>query len=101
MYTPEQTQIIISEYKAGVPVATLATRFNKSTKSIIGKLSKEGVYQKQVYLSKTGEVPITKLELVSCIETTTGLLNLEGLEKAPKSTLKRLLDRLALPEDPI
>ena len=45
-------------------VEELADELGKSIKSVIGKLSREGVYQKTEYLTKTGEKPITKKELV-------------------------------------
>jgi len=74
-------------------VEMLANELGKSTKSIIGKLSREGVYQKAIYVSKTGEIPITKKELVVKLsETLDGdLAQLEGLEKSPKQELKYLL----------
>ena len=69
---------------------------NKSVKSIIGKLSREGVYQKTVYKTKTGEDPITKREIV---ENISEILDMKadwimGLEKSPKKDLKNLYDRL-------
>ena len=36
-------------------VDKLAEELNKSIKSIIGKLSREGVYRKAVYKTKTGD----------------------------------------------
>jgi hypothetical protein len=74
-------------------VEMLANELGKSTKSIIGKLSREGVYQKAIYVSKTGELPVTKKELVVKLsETLDGdLEQLEGLEKSPKQELKYLL----------
>tara|TARA_X000001382_G_C3153537_1_gene173778 strand:+ start:1015 stop:1290 length:276 start_codon:yes stop_codon:yes gene_type:complete len=74
-------------------VEMLANELGKSTKSIIGKLSREGVYQKAIYVSKTGEIPITKKELVIKLsETLDGdIAQLEGLEKSPKQELKYLL----------
>ena len=70
-------------------VRELADELGKSTKSIIGKLSREGVYKRSVYVSKTGEAPITKVELVSRIAYALELPDdkLEGLEKAPKQVL--------------
>ena len=41
-------------------VEKLAETLDKSIKSIIGKLSREGVYKKTVYKTKTGEDPETK-----------------------------------------
>jgi hypothetical protein len=74
-------------------VQILAEELGKSTKSIIGKLSREGVYQKAQYVSKTGEFPITKKEIVIKIADAIDgdLEKLEGLEKSPKKELKYLL----------
>jgi hypothetical protein len=103
MYTPEQVEELKAAYLANPSpetVAELAAKYGKSIKSIVGKLSKEGIYQKTVYRSKTGELPVTKLELVDKLQAATGL-TLEGLEKAPKSTLKKLLAWAASPDDPV
>ena len=94
-YTEEQVELMIGQYSANPTretVENLADMFDKSIKSIIGKLSREGVYKKTVYKTKTGEDPETKKEIV---EDLAGLLDLQyiqvaGLEKAPKSTLKNL-----------
>tara|TARA_R110000744_G_scaffold329048_2_gene434564 strand:- start:242 stop:505 length:264 start_codon:yes stop_codon:yes gene_type:complete len=73
-------------------VENLAEELGKSTKSIIGKLSREGVYERAIYKNKSGNLPVTKVELVSNIATNLGIEmeHLEGLEKAPKATLKAL-----------
>jgi len=92
-YNDEQVAYMKKRYEkkpTRETVEELAEELNKSIKSIIGKLSREGVYKRTENKTKTGEDPITKLELV---ETIAGLLNtkLEGLEKAPKSTLKEIV----------
>ena len=95
-YTNEQVSYMIDKYNE-LPtrdtVQILAEELGKSTKSIIGKLSREGVYQKAQYVSKTGEFPITKKELVVKIADAVDgeLEKLEGLEKSPKKELKYLL----------
>jgi hypothetical protein len=94
-YTEEQTQKLVEEYKAKpnmVTVHDLATGLGKSPKSIIGKLSREGVYERAVYKNKSGSLPVTKVEIVSSIATNLGIEmeHLAGLEKAPKSTLQAL-----------
>lgn len=94
-YTEEQTAKLVEEYKAEpsmITVAELAIAYGKSPKSIIGKLSREGVYERSVYKNKSGNVPITKAEICSNIAENLGLEieHLVGLEKAPKSTLKWL-----------
>jgi len=95
-YTTEQVSYMIDKYEEAPTretVEMLANELGKSTKSIIGKLSREGVYQKAIYVSKTGELPITKKELVIKLsETLDGdIAQLEGLEKSPKQELKYLL----------
>jgi hypothetical protein len=77
-------------------VDKLAEDLDKSVKSIIGKLSREGVYQKQVYKTKTGEVPVTKEQLIlglaDLFEVDSS--KLMGLEKAPKQVIKYLHDTI-------
>jgi hypothetical protein len=90
---------MIEEYKNNPTretVENLAEELDKSIKSIIGKLSREGVYQKTVYKTKTGEDPITKKELVQELSDIVGIVyeKLAGLEKAPKADLKRLVETL-------
>ena len=49
-YTEEQVELMVEQYKAEPnrqTVEKLAEELNKSVKSIIGKLSREGVYQNQ------------------------------------------------------
>ena len=98
-YTPEVTQVIVDSYETDPSMDTvrkLAEIHGKTVKSIIGKLSREGVYQKAEYVSKTGEKPITKIEIVREIAQTLNLdeNNLTGLEKAPKGVLKLLCENI-------
>ena len=98
-YSKEMTSKMVEMYKDAPnrqTVAILAKEFGKSEKSIIGKLSKEGVYQRSVYVTKTGEKPVTKAELVEELEEKCGLMygDLAGLEKAPKSVLKRIVEAI-------
>lgn len=94
-YSKEQTQYIIAEYEKNPcrdTVNSLAVKLERSPKSIIGKLSREGVYRREEYATKTGEKPITKLELIAIIADALELEieELSGLEKTPKSVLKLL-----------
>ena len=94
-YNEEQTKRIVEAYQSSPnreTVEALAKELSKSIKSIIGKLSREGVYKKTVYKTKTGESPITKKEIVEQIAE---LLLIDyglvaGLEKSPKADLKIL-----------
>ena len=66
-YTDEQVEMMRERYQAKPTretVENLAEELNKSIKSIIGKLSREGIYQKAIYKTKTGEIPITKSQLI-------------------------------------
>lgn len=94
-YTDSETLMMVTEYVASPNPATverLATMLDRSKKSIIGKLSREGVYRREVYVTKTGEKPITKLEIVEDIAAAleVEVQQLSGLEKAPKTVLKLL-----------
>ena len=92
-YTEEQVAVMIEEYSAKPnreTVENLADMFDKSIKSIIGKLSREGVYKKTEYVTKTGEKPETKLEIVQELADKLELSTTAraGLEKAPKTVLR-------------
>lgn len=98
-YTEAQVTEMVARYTEKPDretVENLAKELNKSIKSVIGKLSREGVYQKTEYLTKSGEKPVTKLELVTALGDVLDIPDqwLEGLEKAPKPVLKRIVDML-------
>ena len=98
-YTQDQVEFIVNQYRLNPSretVETLAINMDKSVKSIIGKLSREGVYKKTEYTTKTGEKPVTKLEIVQELAERLELevWQLAGLEKAPKSTLKALKENI-------
>ena len=94
-YTDEQTKYMVDEYTnkpTRITVERLAKELDKTPKSIIGKLSREGVYRRSVYKTKTGESPVTIVELVAELAEALGISPgvLAGLEKAPKNVLKVL-----------
>lgn len=91
MYTPEEEAILREKYDGTIGSVQILTReLNKTTRSVIGKLSKMGIYEKASYKTKKNETPITKLELRAMIEEKLST-DLPGLEKSPKETLKALL----------
>jgi hypothetical protein len=97
-YTPEQTAVLVSRYvDEGISVADLAVAFGKTTRSIIAKLSREGVYQKKAYVSKTGEAVVKKDALADKMAEVFGLTEAEAdsLTKANKTALKKILDKFA------
>ena len=94
-YTEQQTDAMVAAYMlepTRETVDKLAEELGRSTKSIIGKLSREGVYRREVYVSKTGESPITKVEIVNniCEDLGIEVAALAGLEKSPKTALRNL-----------
>jgi len=98
-YTAEQVAEMVETYNltpSRETVTMLAEKLDKSEKSIIGKLAREGVYQKQVYVSKTGEKPVTKIEIVREIAAQLDITesDLNGLDKAPKGVLKLLCESI-------
>lgn len=99
-YTEEMTKELIDAYlladKDYAVVELFSEKWNKSSKSIIGKLSKEGVYAKKEYITKVGKKPITKKELVSDLADVLGIdaEKIQGLEKMPKLELEFLIETI-------
>ena len=99
-YTESETTYMVQLYQENPCMETvelLVEQLKRGKKSIIGKLSREGVYRREVYVSKTGEKPITKVEIVSNIADALDLevALLAGLEKSPKEVLRRLSKAVA------
>jgi len=96
-YTPEQTAQIITDYQSGVSVEQLAMAMGKSVRSVVAKLSREGVYQKKAYKTKTGEAVVKKDAHADAIGAILRLPenDIESLTKANKSALKAIFDALA------
>jgi hypothetical protein len=96
-YTEEQTQQLILIYLGATDkvaiIDELALMFKKPKKSIVGKLSKEGVYVKRVYKSKNGRDPVTKKEMIHTLAKLVegDVDKLQGFEKAPKLELEYLI----------
>ena len=95
-YTPEQSAELVAAYAANPTaevVATFAEKFNKSVKSIVAKLSREGVYKKKEYVSKTGAAPIKKEEIADKFQAAFGLTESEAdsLTKANKTALVKIM----------
>lgn len=89
-YTPEQVQLIVAEYKSGTPVEQIAQTLGKSTRSIVAKLSREGVY---VAKNKANVAPrVRKADLVERIAGAVGVPSelFESLEKANHDVLEQI-----------
>jgi hypothetical protein len=93
-YTPEQVQELVQKYQAGVAVELIAEDLGKSVRSIVAKLSREGVYQPKTRAQAGARV--TKAELVQRIAQLCDRTDeqFESLEKANQEVLNRLLEVL-------
>ena len=100
-YTAEQTAEILSGYMLGETVESLADRMGKSTRSIVAKLSREGVYKKKEYVSKTGEKPVKKDVHADAIGAILQLPenDIESLTKANKTALAKIADFIRANKD--
>ena len=99
-YTPEQTAKMVADYVANPTsetVATIAETLGKSVRSIVAKLSREGVYKKMEYTTTTGEKVQKKDETADAIGAILSLNenDIESLTKANKTALKAIFAALA------
>ena len=96
-YTPEQTAQIVNAYQKGETVEQIADALGKSVRSIVAKLSREGVYKKKEYKTKTGEAVVKKDAHAEAIGAILKLAenDVDSLTKANKSALKAIFEALA------
>lgn len=96
-YTPEMTAKMVADYASGVSVEKIAEGLNKTVRSVVAKLSREGVYQKKEYTTKTGEPVVKKDETADAIGAVLGLSEgeIDSLTKANKSALRKIFAALA------
>ena len=96
-YTPEQTVQMVQAYSSGVTVESLAETMGKTVRSVVAKLSREGVYKKKEYVSKTGERPVKKDVHADAIGAVLSLTEseIESLTKANKTALVKIFQALA------
>jgi hypothetical protein len=87
-YTPEQTAQAVSSYQAGVAVEQIALGLGKSVRSVVAKLSREGVYVAKG--KTTGVARVTKADLVGAIASKAGVpvAVVASLEKASAEALQ-------------
>lgn len=80
-------------------IEKFSQKFNKTKRSIIAKLSKEGIYIKKETSKKTGAIVIKKEDLESRIieaanETGRNGAKLVGISKAPKTAMFEVLNMI-------
>ena len=96
-YTAEQTAKILADYQAGKTTKEIASETNRSERSIVAKLSREGVYKKKEYVTKQGEKVEKKDQTAEAIGAILLMTEaeVESLTKANKSALKKIFQALA------
>lgn len=87
-YTQEQVKTIVEGYTAGATAETLAAQVGKSVRSVVAKLSREGVYVAKARSTTKG----TKADLIAKIakDNDVDVKVLASLEKATKEALEVL-----------
>jgi hypothetical protein len=95
-YTPEMTAKVLEAYASGVSVESIAENMGKTVRSIVAKLSREGVYKRKEYVTKTGEKPVKKDTTAENIGVIVGLSEgeVDSLTKANKTALVKILEAL-------
>lgn len=99
-YTAEQTAELVSAYVAAPTAATVesfAEKFGKTAKSVIAKLSREGVYQKAERVRKDGSKVEKKDTTADAIGAILGLseADVSSLTKCNRSALQAIFKALA------
>lgn len=99
-YTAEQVAEMRDAYIANPSrdtVNTFAEKFGKNVRSVIAKLTREGVYQAAKYETKKGEKPVKKDETADAIGRVLLLSDAEtdSLTKANKTALVKIFAALA------
>jgi len=102
-YTAEQTAELVTAYTADPTVATIlafATKFGKTTKSIVAKLVRENAYVSKAKAAP-GAKRVTKAGLIGAIEGELDLPagSLNSLEKASLDQLKVLAAKVVFQQD--
>ena len=96
-YTEQQTKEMVAQYEAAPTketVVAIAEKLGKNTRSVIAKLSREGVYKAQPRTTKRGEPVVLKQELVNIIQEHFGD-EFPSLVKASKVDLQKLIDKIS------
>ena len=93
-YTPEQTTKLVAGYLDGQTVEALAEAMGKTVRSVVAKLSREGVYVAKT--KTTGVARVRKADLVDKLATACGVAPevFESLEKANHDVLEALVAKL-------
>ena len=96
-YTPEQSAQMVADYQAGVTTEAIAEKLGKTVRSVVAKLSREGVYKAKTYVSKTGAPVVKKDAHADAIGAILKMSEneIESLTKANKTALEKIFSALA------
>lgn len=88
-YTQEQVAEMVAAYRAGTSIEDLAKNLGKSTRSVVAKLSREGVYESKAK-AKVAAGRVTKEQMVALLADRMGedVEALKSLAKAEKVALE-------------
>ena len=91
-YTPEQVTQIVDAYRSGTDLDQIAQLVGKTVRSVVAKLSREGVYQPK---AKANSSRMTKEDLVARIEAHFEMQpgTLDSLTKASRDQLILIASR--------
>lgn len=91
-YTEEMTAKVVADYQAGVSVEAIAENVGKTVRSVVAKLSREGVYQAKAK-APAGKARELKANLAAKVAEAANLSadTTEELQKLTKQTLVNLL----------
>ena len=95
-YSEKDVQFAIDAYTKEPTrdtVDMIAEKLGKNARSVIAKLSREGVYVAQPRVTKAGEPVVLKSEFVDRIHTALGI-EIPSIVKATKMDLQKLADHL-------
>ena len=96
-YTEEQAALVLSMYAEGETVEAIAEAVGKTTRSIIAKLSRSGVYKAKTYVNKQGEKPVKKDTHADAIGAILKMNenDIDSLTKCNKRALEMIFNALA------
>tara|TARA_S200000501_G_scaffold371176_2_gene413737 strand:- start:360 stop:722 length:363 start_codon:yes stop_codon:yes gene_type:complete len=95
-YSDKDVNFMLEAYNNEPSRATvdmIAEKLGKNARSVIAKLSREGVYKAQPRVTKRGEPVVLKSEFVDRIHTALGI-EIPTIVKATKADLSKLADHL-------
>lgn len=91
-YTPEVTAEVLAAFADGMAVEAIALKVGKSMRSVIAKLSREGVYTAKAK-AKAADKAETKAEMLAKVEVALGVKagTFASFEKATKGAIEALV----------